>query len=75
MNLRLYVLGRLKQLKSLDGQTVTEEETASALRLLLSSRVSMAMLLSHSRTDEDEPKSFDLRSTAEVITHMSRLDE
>jgi Leucine-rich repeat (LRR) protein len=73
-NLRLYLLGRLKQLKLLDGQTVTEEETASALRLLLSSRVSTTMLLAHSRTDEYEPKSFDLDSTAEMITRMSRLD-
>lgn len=73
-NLRLYVLGRIKQLRSFDGQTVTEVETASALRCLLSSRVSVAMLLSHSRTDQNEPKSLDLRSTAEVITCISRSD-
>jgi Leucine-rich repeat (LRR) protein len=30
------------------------------------------MLLAHSRTDEYEPKSFDLDSTAEMITRMSR---
>ncbi|XP_062511836.1 leucine-rich repeat-containing protein 9-like isoform X2 [Corticium candelabrum] len=71
-NLRFHVLGRLKQLQSLDQQPVTEEDMSFALRLLLSYRVSVTMLLSRSCVNESEAKSLDLRSTAEVISDRSR---
>ncbi|EDV23284.1 uncharacterized protein TRIADDRAFT_10167, partial [Trichoplax adhaerens] len=73
VNLRLRVIGRLKSLRLLDGIPVSEEESANALRLVTSSRISQTMLLAHSRTDNVAPHTFKLASVAEALCSISRL--
>lgn len=70
--LRLRIVGRLKSLTTLDGQPVTEIEATGALRMAAGSRVSQISLLSHSRTDDQRPRSLSLNSTAQIITQNSR---
>ncbi|KAF4089841.1 hypothetical protein AMELA_G00042860 [Ameiurus melas] len=64
------VLGRLKTLTHLDGVLVTEEEMATATHVNSTSKIDLTLLLSHSRTDADCPRSLSLLTAAQLITHL-----
>ena len=70
--LRLRIIGRLKSLTVLNGHTVTETESSSALRVAAGSRISQVSLLTHARTDHNKPRSLSLKLTAQVLTNISR---
>ena len=72
VDLRLRAIGRLKNLQSLDGKRVEDEEAALALRCAAGSRISQLSLLAHSRTDQAVPRSLSLGSSAHIITSVSR---
>ncbi|XP_065844626.1 leucine-rich repeat-containing protein 9-like isoform X3 [Oscarella lobularis] len=70
---RRHVLGRLKQLKVFDGIPVSDDELAVAVRALVTSRLSVAMLMSKGRMNGEEPRSLALESIADVWSRVSRL--
>ncbi|XP_053476171.1 leucine-rich repeat-containing protein 9 isoform X2 [Ictalurus furcatus] len=64
------VLGWLKTLTHLDGVLVTEEEMAAATHVNSTSKIDLTLLLSHSRTDADCPRSLSLLTAAQLTTHL-----
>lgn len=71
--LRLRVVGRLKSLRGLNGEMITEAETTMALRVAAGSRISQLSLLTNSRTDTVLPRSLSMGSGAQIIALNSRL--
>ncbi|XP_053406324.1 leucine-rich repeat-containing protein 9-like isoform X5 [Mercenaria mercenaria] len=71
-NLRLRIIGRLKSLTVLNGHSVTETESSSALRVAAGSRISQVSLLTHARTDHHRPRSLSLKLMAQVLSATSR---
>ncbi|KAK7487003.1 hypothetical protein BaRGS_00021673, partial [Batillaria attramentaria] len=71
--LRLRVVGRLKSLKWLNGEHITEGESTMALRVAAGSRISQLSLLTNSRTDLTLPRSLSMGSGAQILVHNSRL--
>ena len=56
----------------LDGNEITEQELALALRQAACSRISSFTILAHSRTDGDVVRSLSLAATASVILKHSK---
>ncbi|XP_070181590.1 leucine-rich repeat-containing protein 9-like isoform X2 [Littorina saxatilis] len=71
--LRLRVVGRIKTLKWLNGEVVSEKESQMALRVAAGSRISQLSLLTNSRTDSMLPRTLSLGCGAHKIAHNSRL--
>uniref|UniRef100_A0A3Q2ZV72 Leucine rich repeat containing 9 n=1 Tax=Kryptolebias marmoratus TaxID=37003 RepID=A0A3Q2ZV72_KRYMA len=69
--LRMTILGRLTALTHLDGELVGEEEAAEAAQVATASRINQAILLAHSRTNSDRPRSLSLLSTAQLLSRLS----
>ncbi|KAM9708384.1 leucine-rich repeat-containing protein 9 [Menidia menidia] len=67
---RMSILGRLTTLTHLDGILVAEEEAAEAVQKAVTSKINQAVLLAHSRTTRDRPRSLSLLSTAQLLHHM-----
>lgn len=72
-DMRIRVLGRQKFLKWLNGEPVTENEMAMALRVFAGSCISQLSLLTNSRMDTVMPRSLAIGSGAHIITTYSRL--
>ncbi|XP_074662952.1 leucine-rich repeat-containing protein 9-like [Tubulanus polymorphus] len=72
-SLRLRVIGRLKTLKTLNGEDVTENESTAAFRMAAGSRISQVLLLSHSRLDTSRPRTLSLQPYAQVLAQTSHL--
>jgi hypothetical protein len=71
-NYRTYTIGRLRTLQVLDGQFITEQEHALALRQAAASRITSFTILAHSRTDDERLRSLSLASTATVLWKYSK---
>ncbi|XP_076099461.1 leucine-rich repeat-containing protein 9-like isoform X2 [Mytilus galloprovincialis] len=71
-NLRLRIIGRLKSLTLLDGSCVSETEATGALRIAAGSRISHLSLLTHTRTDNNKPRSLSLLTTPHILEKISR---
>ncbi|CAG5119813.1 unnamed protein product, partial [Candidula unifasciata] len=71
-DLRYRAIGRLRNLRVLDGKRVDEDEIALALRCAAGSRISQLSLLTYSRTDTVVPRSLSLADSAHIITMISR---
>ncbi|XP_076442127.1 leucine-rich repeat-containing protein 9-like isoform X2 [Babylonia areolata] len=71
--LKLRVVGRIKTLKWLNGEAVTEQEGQMSLRMAAGSRISQLSLLTNSRTDTMLPRSLSLGCSAHIICQNSRL--
>ncbi|XP_062851756.1 leucine-rich repeat-containing protein 9 isoform X2 [Trichomycterus rosablanca] len=67
---RMEMLGQLKSLTHLDGVLVSEDEAAASAELNTSSKITLASLLSHSRTDTDRPRCLSVFATAQVLTKL-----
>lgn len=70
--LRSYVLGRLKSLRRLNGTPVTPEESALALRQIVTAHLSLSTLLPHSHTNPRPPLSLSLDPIATALARESR---
>ena len=66
-------MGRIKSLKWLNGEMVSEQEGQMALRVAAGSRISQLSLLTNSRTDTVLPRSLSLGCGAHIIAYNSRL--
>lgn len=71
-SLRLYLIGHLKLLQTIDGSEVTAEEAELALRTVVSSHLSMATVVSKVRTNPTAPPSLSLLTTAEQLVSNSK---
>ena len=71
-SLRLYMIGQLKLLQSINGLEVTGEEAELALRAVVSSQLSMATVVSKVRTNPSAPPSLSLLTTAEQLVSNSK---
>ncbi|KAL8572554.1 hypothetical protein ACOMHN_040458 [Nucella lapillus] len=71
--LNLRIVGRIKTLKWLNGEAVTDQEGQMALRMAAGSRISQLSLLTNSRTDSMLPRSLSLGCGAHIIAHNSHL--
>ena len=56
----------------MDGEAVTEEETALAIRMAACSRIAYVTILAHSRTDETKPRTLSLDSTTCILMNTSK---
>ena len=70
--LRLRVIGRIKSLRQLDDEPVTEAEATAALRMAAGSRISQVSLLAHARTDLQPPANLSLLPNAQFLLLNSR---
>ena len=66
------MIGRIKSLRRLDDEPVTEAEATAALRMAAGSRISQVSLLAHSRTDTNPPANLSLLPNAQYLLQSSR---
>ncbi|XP_029973525.1 leucine-rich repeat-containing protein 9 [Salarias fasciatus] len=71
---RMTALGRLTTLTHLDGELVSEEEAAEALRTAAGSRINQSCLTAHCRTHSQRPRNLSLLSTAQLLS-LSPADQ
>ena len=71
-SLRLYLIGPLKLLQTVNGSKVTAEEAELALRTVVSSHLSMATVVSKVRTNPIALPSLSLLTTAEQLVSGSK---
>uniref|UniRef100_A0A7N8YKB7 Leucine rich repeat containing 9 n=1 Tax=Mastacembelus armatus TaxID=205130 RepID=A0A7N8YKB7_9TELE len=64
---RMIILGCLTTLTHLDDVMVAEEEAAPAVQMAAGSKINQALLLAHSRTNSDHPRSLRLLSAAQLL--------
>uniref|UniRef100_A0A672IIZ9 Leucine rich repeat containing 9 n=1 Tax=Salarias fasciatus TaxID=181472 RepID=A0A672IIZ9_SALFA len=67
---RMTALGRLTTLTHLDGELVSEEEAAEALRTAAGSRINQSCLTAHCRTHSQRPRNLSLLSTAQIRSYQ-----
>uniref|UniRef100_A0A1A8V608 Leucine rich repeat containing 9 n=1 Tax=Nothobranchius furzeri TaxID=105023 RepID=A0A1A8V608_NOTFU len=67
---KLIILGRLTTLTHLDGDLVTEEETAEAVQMAAASKINQTMLMACSHTSSKRPRSFSLLLTAQLLSGL-----
>ncbi|XP_019851716.1 PREDICTED: leucine-rich repeat-containing protein 9-like [Amphimedon queenslandica] len=72
-NSQIYIIGTLRTLQTLNGETITDQEKASVLKQFVSSHVSLSSLLPHCQTDIDISPSLMLCTIAEQIISKSKL--
>ncbi len=65
-------IGRLRNLIQMDNESVTEEETAMAVRMAACSRIAYITILEHSRTDNEKPRTLSLESTPAILMNKSQ---
>ena len=66
------MVGRIKSLRKLDDEPVTEAEATAALRMAAGSRISQVSLLAHARTDAQPPANLSLLPNAQFLLLNSR---
>lgn len=71
---RQYALSRLKSLRSLDNQPVTEEETLTIAKQMTSSRLSLTSLVGVASTISAPPPSLSLLPIAEQLYHSTKRE-
>lgn len=69
-NLRCFIVGRIRTIQTLDGQTVTPEEASEAIRCVVSSHLTMATLLNHTHANITPLPSLSMMPVAQTPTNQ-----